>query len=88
MKLCLFKPFDELSGRREIAIDLPKAILVKELLGIIQTRIPALEQYVRAEGNEVSSFFLILVRGDELLRLEDRVEDGDVIKVLPPLSGG
>ena len=88
MKVRFFQPFDELSGKKEIDLDLKKPIPVKEVLGIIEERIPSFKPYVRREGDEIQSFFVILVRGDEVLKLEDLVREGDVVKVLPPISGG
>jgi molybdopterin converting factor small subunit len=88
VKVRFFQPFEELAGKKEIDLDLKKPIPVKELLGIIERRIPAFRPYVRKEGDEVQSFFVILVRGDEVLKLEDLVRQVDVVKVLPPISGG
>jgi molybdopterin converting factor small subunit len=88
MKVRFFQPFDELAGKKEIDLDLQKPIPVKELLGILEKRIPSFQPYVRKSSDEVQSFFVILVRGDEVLKLEDLVRDGDVVKVLPPISGG
>jgi molybdopterin converting factor small subunit len=88
MKVRFFKPFDELAGNKEIGLALKKPMPVKELLAILADRIPSFKSYVRKEGDEVQSFFVILVRGDEVLKLEDLVREGDVVKVLPPISGG
>ena len=88
MKVRFFKPFDELAGNKEIDLALKKPIPVKELLATLADRIPSFKSYVRQEGDEVQSFFVILVRGDEVLKLEDLVQEGDVVKVLPPISGG
>lgn len=88
MRVLFFKPFDELAGNKEIDLALKKPIPVKELLAILADRIPSFKSYVRKEGDEVQSFFVILLRGDEILRLPDLVRDGDVVKVLPPISGG
>jgi MoaD family protein len=88
MKVRFFKPFDEIAGDKEIDLALKKAIPVRELLAILAERIPAFKSYVRKEGDEVQSFFVILVRGDEILRLPDLIQDGDEVKVLPPISGG
>jgi len=88
MKIRFFKPFDELAGNKEVDLALKKPMPVKELLAILADRIPSFKSYVRKEGNEVQSFFVILVRGDEVLKLEDLVHEGDVVKVLPPISGG
>jgi molybdopterin converting factor small subunit len=88
MKIRFFKPFDELAGNKEVDLTLKKPMPVKELLAILADRIPSFKSYVRKEGDEVQSFFVILVRGDEVLKLEDLVHEGDVVKVLPPISGG
>ncbi len=88
MKVRFFKPFDEIAGDKEIALALKKPLPVKELLAILAERIPAFKPYVRKEGDEVQSFFVILVRGDEILHLQDLIRDGDEVKILPPISGG
>lgn len=88
MKIRFFKPFVELSGKEELEIPLEKPIEVKELLDRIQRRIPSFGPYVRKEGDEILRFHVVLVRGNEILRLKDRVQENDVIKVLPPISGG
>ena len=88
MKVRFFKPFDEIAGHKEIDFALKKPIPVKELLAILADRMPSFKSYVRKEGDEVQSFFVILVRGDEVLHLPDLIQDGDVVKVLPPISGG
>ena len=88
MKVRFIKPFDELSGKKEIDLDLQKPIPVKELLRLIEGRLPSFKPYVRKEGDEVQSFFVILVRGDEILHLKDLVGNEDVVKILPPISGG
>lgn len=88
MKVRFFQPFDELSGKKEIDLDLKKTMPVKELLGILEARVSSFKPYVRKEKDEILSFFVILVRGDEVLKLEDLVHEGNVVKVLPPICGG
>jgi len=88
VKVRFFKPFDELSGKEEIDLDLKGPIQVKELLGAITQRIPSFEPYLRKERDEVLNFFVVLIRGDEILKLTDWVQQKDTIKVLPPISGG
>jgi molybdopterin converting factor small subunit len=88
MKVRFFKPFDELSGKEEIDLDLTGAIQVKELLRTIERIIPSFQPYLRKDGDEVLNFFVVLVRGDEILKLADWVGQEDTIKVLPPISGG
>jgi len=88
MQVRFFKPFDELAGKGEIRIEVDRPILVRDLLGLLAKQIPSFKRYVKKENDEVQSFFAIFVRGDEILKMDDRVGDDDVIKVLPPLSGG
>jgi molybdopterin converting factor small subunit len=88
MKVRFFKPFDDLSEQSEILVDLKKPISVEELLNVIETRLPSFQRVVHKEGDEVQNRFVILVRGDEILKLKDLVQPEDVVKVLPPISGG
>jgi molybdopterin converting factor small subunit len=88
MKVRFFKPFDELSGRDEIDLDLKRPVKVKEVLGMIERDVPSFQRFLRKEKDEVLNFFVVLVRGDEILKLNDTVEDKDIVKVLPPISGG
>ena len=88
MKVRFFKPFDELAGKEEIDLDLKGPVQVKELLGALEKRIPSFKPYIRKEGDEVLNFFVVLVRGSEILKLTDLVQEKDTIKVLPPISGG
>lgn len=88
MKVRFFKPFDELSGKEEIDLDLKRPMPVKELLGIIAEKIPSFKPYLRKEKDEILNFFVVLIRGDEILKLQDVVHEEDLIKILPPISGG
>jgi molybdopterin converting factor small subunit len=88
MKIRFFKPFDEISGRDEMDLDLKGPAQVKEILGAIEKKVPTFQRYLRKEKDEVLNFFVVLVRGDEILKLNDWVQDQDTVKILPPISGG
>jgi molybdopterin converting factor small subunit len=88
MKVRFFKPFDELSGKDEIDLDLKRPVKVKEVLGMVEREVPSFQRFLRKEKDEVLNFFVVLVRGDEILKLNDTVEDKDIVKILPPISGG
>ena len=88
MKIRFFKPFDELSGKEEIDLELKRALPVKELLGIIAEKVPSFRPYLAKEKDEILNFFVVLIRGDEILKLQDVVREEDTIKILPPISGG
>ncbi len=88
MKIRFFKPFDELSGRDEIDLELKGSVKVKEVLGMIEKEVPSFKRFLRKEKDEVLNYFVILVRGDEILKMNDSIQDKDIVKVLPPISGG
>jgi len=88
VKIQFFKPFDELSGREEIDLDLKRPLKVKEVLGMIEKEVPSFRRFLQKEKDEVLNFFVVLVRGGEILKLNDTVQNGDTVKVLPPISGG
>jgi len=88
MKVRFFKPFDDLSGRDEINLDLKRSVKVKEVLRMIEKEVPSFQRFLQKEKDEVLNFFVVLVREDEILKLNDTVQDKDVVKVLPPISGG
>ena len=88
MKVRFFKPFDDLSGRDEIDLDLKRSVKVKEVLRMIEKEVPSFQRFLQKEKDEVLNFFVVLVREDEILKLNDTVQDKDVVKVLPPISGG
>jgi len=88
MKVRFFKPFDDLSGRDEIDLDLKRSVKVKEVLRMIEKEVPSFQRFLQKEKDEVLNFFVVLVRGDEILKLNDTVQDKDIVKVLPPISGG
>ncbi len=88
MKVRFFKPFDELSGKEEIDLDLKGPVQVKELLAMLEKRVPSFKPYLRKEGDEVLNFFVVLIRGSEILKLTDLIQEKDTIKILPPVSGG
>jgi molybdopterin converting factor small subunit len=54
----------------------------------VESEVPAFKPYVKREGDEVQNFFAVLVKDGEILKLDDLVKDEDVIKILPPISGG
>jgi molybdopterin converting factor small subunit len=88
MQIRFFKPFSELAGGEEIRLVLENPISVRELWGRLEREIPPLQRFVKKEGDEVQSFFAVIVRGDEILKLDDTVGNEDVVKILPPISGG
>lgn len=88
MKVRFFKPFDEISGTGSIHLKILKPMPVRDLLKRMESEVPSFKPYVKKEGDEVQNFFAVLIKDGEILKLNDMVKDKDVVKVLPPISGG
>jgi len=88
MKVQFFKPFDELSGREEMDLNLKEPRKVKEILGMIEKEVPSFRRFLQKEKDEVLNFFVVLVREGEILKLNDTVQNKDTVKIFPPISGG
>jgi len=88
MEVRFFKPFDEIAGTGSFRLKILASTTVRDLLKRLETEIPAFKSYVKKEGDEVQNFFAVLVKDGEILKLDDPVNDKDVVKVLPPISGG
>ena len=84
----ILQAFLELAGAEEIRLKSLNPISVRELWGMLETEVPPLQSFVKREGDEVQNFFAVIVRGDEILKLDDTVGNEDVVKILPPISGG
>jgi molybdopterin converting factor small subunit len=88
MKVCFAKPFDELAGKKEIDLEIKGPIEVKDLLKILSGRFPTLRWCFREDRDELLNFSVLLVRGDEVLRLKDMIREQDTVKIFLPISGG
>jgi molybdopterin converting factor small subunit len=88
MEIRFFKPFDEIAGIGVLYLKILKPTLVRDLLKRLETEVPSFKPYVKREGDEVQNFFAVLVKNGEILKLDDMVKEEEVVKVLPPISGG
>ena len=88
MKIRFYKPFDMIASRDEMEMHLKGPLPLPELLAALGEKIPSFRPYVTKGGEEEIHYHVILVRDGEILRREDRVYDTDLVKVLPPISGG
>ena len=88
MEIRFFKPFDEIAGTGVLYLKILKPTPVRDLLKRLETEVPSFKPYVKREGDEVQNFFAVLVKNGEILKLDDMVKEEDVVKVLPPISGG
>ena len=81
----LLPPFGD--GKTWQELSLPKGAGVKDLVDHLAEANPNLRPYLRATVEETFHQF-ILLKGDHVLRAEDRIEAEDRIVVVMPLTGG
>jgi molybdopterin converting factor subunit 1 len=75
----LFARLRELAGRGEWACEVPAGASVGDVWRALVAEHPGLEPF----GRSIST-----ARNAEFARLNARVEDGDEVAFLPPVSGG
>ncbi len=88
MKVILFTSSSGGTGIKEIDISVTQPFNVAELLEMLGEKVDFLKPYIQKKGGKISSFRFALIRGEEILKLNDSIHDEDVIKVLPPMVGG
>lgn len=69
----------QVTGRDELPVDLPAQATIGELLGELYRRFPRLQ--------EAEKTTLIAI-GVEFAKRESRLQEGDVVSLMPPLQGG
>ncbi len=88
MKVILFPSSSGVSGNKKMDIDLTGNITVSELLEMLEQKADFLRPYIHKKGGKIVGLRFVLVRGEEILKLDDLVHAEDTIEVLPPIAGG
>jgi hypothetical protein len=87
MRIHFHGPFESLA-EKETRIDLDRPVSVGELLGLICRRYEAMSRYAGIRDDADLSAHLVFLRDGQFLRLSDWVQDGDLIRILLPATGG
>jgi hypothetical protein len=87
MRIRFHGPFESLA-EKEARIDLDHPVSVRELLDLICRRYGAMSRYAGIRTDADLSAHLVFLRDGQFLRLSDPVEDGDLIQILLPATGG
>ncbi|AEC52155.1 molybdopterin converting factor, subunit 1 [Pyrococcus sp. NA2] len=82
-----FARFRDLAGVSEEVIELPKGATVKDLIEEIKRRHERFKTEVFGEDFDEDADVNIAVNG-RYVSLEEKLKDGDVVGVFPPVSGG
>ena len=85
------QPFKKIVQEKRVSFSFTKAnrVTLKELIEEIIVKYPACAEIIAAQDNIEKFFHNIAVLRDNNFLLLDRVlEDGDIIKIFPVMSGG
>jgi len=86
IKVRYFARYRSLVGKGEEELEVPEGITVKELIDILKERYPILKNEVFAEEDDLAD--VNVSRNGRYVRFDEVLEDGDVVALFPPVSGG
>ncbi len=86
VKIKLFALYRELTGQKEVELELPEGATVWDMLKTLEERFPKLKGRLTERSGEQRNF--ILMRGGRWPDPGDRLREGDEFSLFPPVGGG
>jgi molybdopterin converting factor small subunit len=83
-----YPPYRAGLGAGTLRLDVPEGTTLRDVLRRLAQRSDEFEPYAEARTDEwLWGQLLVHVRG-EMVRLDDVLQDGDCLELLPPIAGG
>ena len=83
-----FPPYRSGLGFKSLTLELADGSTLRDLLTVLARRSAEFQPFAEARKDEwLWGQLLVHVRG-EMVRLDDRLHDGDCLELLPPIAGG
>jgi molybdopterin converting factor small subunit len=83
-----YPPYRAGLGASSLHLDVPNGTTLRDVLRRLAQRSDEFEPYAAARKDEwLWGQLLVHVRG-EMVRLDDVLQDGDCLELLPPIAGG
>jgi molybdopterin synthase sulfur carrier subunit len=86
-----FADYREITGLKEMLIDVRENQTIGGLLRIMVNKYPALKPEIFEDQEELKESVTILVNGrsiEFLERMKTRLQEGDMVTLFPPVAGG
>jgi molybdopterin converting factor small subunit len=88
LRVVPFAPYRDGLGSEPFELDLADGSTLRDLLRALAGRAAQFEPLARARGDEWLWGQLLVHSDGELVRLDDRLRDGECLELLPPIAGG
>jgi molybdopterin converting factor small subunit len=83
-----YPPYRAGLGPEPLDLELADGSTLRDVLRSLAQRSEQFEPWAGARSNEWLWGQLLVHRKGEMVRLDDRVDDGDRLELLPPIAGG
>jgi molybdopterin converting factor small subunit len=83
-----YPPYRAGLGAEPLDLELAEGSTLRDVLRSLAQRSEQFEPWARARSNEWLWGQLLVHRKGEMVHLNDRVDDGDRLELLPPIAGG
>jgi len=88
VEIVAFPPYRAGLGSGLIQLDVPDGATLRDVLRLLARRSAEFEPWAGAQKDEWLWGQLLVHSHGEMVRLNDRVSDGDCLELLPPIAGG
>ncbi|MCB2190806.1 MAG: hypothetical protein KQI62_04530 [Deltaproteobacteria bacterium] len=88
MRVELSQAFEKLAGTSCIEINLQSPIAMREVLRLLARDYEVFSKYLRYQNDALLGAHLSVFSSGKFLKLDDLVDDGDDLKLFPPVTGG
>ena len=75
-------------GQRELGYELPEGSTIKDLLDMILVTYPVITEMVYDEKGGFRDYLEIAVNQVSVIGLDNVLNDGDFVQIMPPIGGG
>jgi molybdopterin converting factor small subunit len=83
-----YPPYRAGLGVGTLQLDVPDGATLRDLLTLLARRSAEFEPFAGAKKDEWLWGQLLVHSNGEMVRLADRLHDGDCLELLPPIAGG